>query len=82
MDYTPKIPKTELRHGAYYTGHCRNATLARWHGPEQQFYHWRSKFGMRFIETIRAPEDEQQYDVFVAEHETMNTETIPFPEEE
>ena len=68
-DYTAKIPKAELKHGAYYTGQCRNAVIARWNADEQVFYHWRTKFGTKFLETIPAPEDETRYDVFVAEAE-------------
>lgn len=66
-DYTPVIPKAELVDGAYYEGRCRNATVARWDGTHQCFVHWRTKFGSRFLETIRAPEDDQIFDVFVAE---------------
>ena len=40
------------------------------------FYYWRTKFGSKFIETIACPEDEQYYDVFVAE------ELIENPKEE
>lgn len=78
-DYTPKIPKEQLKHGAYYEGRCRNATVARWNADEQQFYHWRRKFGTVFIETIRCPEDEKQFDVFVTEREIETPEKeIPF----
>jgi len=79
IDYTPKIPKCELIHGAYYTGRCRNATVARWNANEQVFYHWRTKFTMKFIEEINCPEDETQYDVFVAESVCDEPEeVIPF----
>lgn len=54
----------ELEHGAYYAGHCRNAKLARWDADTQQFFHWRVKFGQRFVERIRHPEHEDRYDVF------------------
>jgi len=73
--YEPVIPKAELVHGAYYKGRCRNATEARWHEKDQCFYHWRYKFGW-FIETIKAPEDDKVYDVFIAE------ERIETPEKE
>jgi hypothetical protein len=80
-DYTPKIPKSELVHGAYYLGRCRNARIARWNAEFQLFFHWRTKFGQRFVETIRAPEDDQVYDVFVAEEiVTSVDEEIPFRE--
>lgn len=57
------IPKAQLRVGAYYVGACRNASVARWTGTE--FRHWRRKFGIDFIETIRHPEDDQTFDCFV-----------------
>jgi hypothetical protein len=74
LDYTPKIAKAELEHGAYYTGRCRNASLARWNAETQCFVHWRSKFGSRFTEEIKHPEDEQHFDVFVVEAKTENPE--------
>jgi len=79
-DYTPKVTKEELIHGHYYKGRCRNATEARWNEPENRFYHWRTKFGYRFIETICCPEDESIYDVFVTEEwiGPKGTEEIPF----
>jgi len=81
-NYEPVIPKEDLIHGAYYRGRCRNASIARWNGETQEFYHWRTKFGNRFIETIQCPEDEEHYDVFVAEKLIENpTEEIPFGDE-
>jgi len=67
MNYDPIIPKNQLVHGAYYRGSCRNASIARWNREEQRFYHWRFKFGNTFIETIKCPEDDGYYDVFIAE---------------
>jgi hypothetical protein len=61
------IAKADLLHGVYYTGTCRNATVARWNAEDQRFYHWRTKFADRFVETIRHPDDEAQFDVFVPE---------------
>lgn len=60
------LRKETLEHGAYYRGTCRNAELARWHGPAQRFVHWRAKFGQRFLEAIRHPVDEPHFDVFLA----------------
>jgi uncharacterized protein (DUF433 family) len=62
----PILTKGLLRHGAYYKGRCRNATIARWNGEEQCFYHWRDKLGRIFIQTIRYPTDELEpwWDVF------------------
>ena len=74
MDYTPKITKADLEHGAYYRGRCRNATLARWNAERQCFVHWRSKFGSTFLEEIRHPEDDKHFDVFVVEEKTENPE--------
>lgn len=78
-EYDPVIPKSQLVHGVYYKGRCRNADEARWNGEKQLFYHWRTKFGFKFVETINCPEDEQHFDVFVAE-ELLDkpTEEIPF----
>lgn len=70
------IPKSELRHGAYYRGSCRNATIARWNAEKQLFYHWRTKWGLIFLETIKHRDDDDRYDVFDA------FEEIPPPEKE
>ena len=67
MDYTPKIAKKDLEHGAYYAGRCRNANEARWNADRQCFVHWRTKFDNTFLEEIRHPEDEKMFDVFVVE---------------
>ena len=81
LDYDPVIPKADLIDGAYYRGRCRNATVARWNGEKQIFFHWRYKFGNKFVETIHCPEDEARYDVFVAEELITNPiEEIPFEE--
>lgn len=73
------MDKSELKHGAYYFGRCRNACVARWNAEEQQFYHWRTKFGSRFVETIKHPDDDRVFDVFVAKEEvTWGTDEIPF----
>jgi hypothetical protein len=69
LNYDPIIPKTALKHGAYYKGICRNATVARWDGIVERFYHWRSKVGAVFVEDICCPEDDKYFDVFVAEVE-------------
>lgn len=61
------IAKLDLVHGAYYSGHCRNATVARWNAERQVFLHWRTKFGQAFVEEIKHPDDEQRYDVFEPE---------------
>ena len=75
-DYTPIIEKKELKHGAYYEGVCRNASVARWNAVGSVFHHWRTKFGQTYLEEIRCPEDDPHYDVFVA------TKEIPTPTKE
>jgi hypothetical protein len=65
-NYTGGLKKHELEDGAYYEGICRNATEARWNAEHQEFVHWRTKFNMRFLESIRHFEDETRYDVFTA----------------
>ena len=77
MDYTPKIAKADLVHGAYYQGRCRNATIARWNADDEQFYHWRYKFGW-FVDKICHPEDEADFDVFVVEAVCEPEKEIPF----
>jgi len=73
-DYTPKIAKKDLKHGVYYAGDCRNTEIARWNAEDENFYHWRYKFGDCFIETIKHPEDDDRYDVFIVERELDPTE--------
>ena len=61
------MDKSDLVHGEYYSGQCRNATVARWNAEHQCFIHWRTKFGFTFLETIKHPDDDQVYDVFLVE---------------
>jgi len=76
------LPKSALRHGAYYIGRCRNACVARWDATEQCFYHWREKFGRVFIEKIKHPVDESEFDVFrVLEELVAPKFDIPFDED-
>jgi hypothetical protein len=78
--YTAKIAKKDLIDGAYYKGTCRNASEARWSAKDNCFYHWRTKFGDTFIESISHPEDDEVYDVFVVESLLEKpTEEIPLP---
>jgi len=79
MNYIPKIKKEDLKHGHYYKGRCRNASVARWNADKQCFIHWRTKFMDTFLEEIKCPEDEAYYDVFVTDHELETVEKeIPF----
>ena len=70
--YEPKIKKEDLEIGAYYNGHCRNTTIARWNG--EVFLYWRNKFGHTFLEEIKCPEDDDYYDVFIAETKLNDVE--------
>lgn len=72
------IPKSELKHGAYYAGECRNAGIARWNAETQEFTYWRYKFGDEFTETIKHPEDDDGHDLFLPEAETEEERHIPF----
>lgn len=57
--------KSDLVDGEYYYGHCRNAKCAKWSQAEQEFTYIRTKFGDRFPETIKHPEDDDGFDLFV-----------------
>ena len=79
LDYTAKIDKKDLVHGAYYYGRCRNASIARWDAKIQRFFYWRNKFGESFIEEICHPEDDGMFDVFVVQKEIdPPVKKIPF----
>lgn len=58
------IAKNDLKHGAYYLGECRNATVARWDDLNECFVYLRHKFGRVYAETILHPDDDKVYDVF------------------
>lgn len=82
-DYTgrPLLPRRQLRHGRYYKGRCRNATIARWHGEEGRFYHWRVKFDRVYLQTIRYPTDQEEpwWDIFFVVEELPGCKfEIPF----
>ena len=51
------IKKADLIDGAYYAGHCRNASIARWNASKNEFFYIRSKFGSEFVESLPCPED-------------------------
>lgn len=76
------ITKQELIHGEYYYGFCRNANTARWNAERNKFYHWRDKFGQRFVETINHYEDDNGFDTFKPRQLIdYGTPKIPFPSE-
>ena len=62
-----KVPKSELVHGAYYIGHCRNSEIARWNAITSRFVYRRHTFGHEFLEEIHHSEDYCGYDVFIVE---------------
>ncbi len=68
------LAKDTLKDQAYYAGRCRNATVAQWHADKAVFTYWRTKFGARFIEEIRHPEDDAQFDVFIPVREATASE--------
>ena len=76
IDYTPKIKKEDLQDGVYYNGRCRNASVAVWDATRQRFYHHRTKFGSTYVDSILCPEDDDKYDVFVAESICENPEMV------
>lgn len=59
------IPKANLINGQLYQGYCRNATEAVWDEPNQNFIYQRTKFNNTFPETIKHPEDDNGFDIFV-----------------
>lgn len=71
--------KSELEHGAYYSGRCRNADEARWDADKERFVYWRTKWGTTFLEEICHPDDDQVYDVFTPDYRLKNpVRDIPF----
>ncbi len=90
MAFVPRIKKylakSELVHGTYYAGSCRNAEVARWNANTNQFVYQRRKFDFVFADSIEHPEDFQGTDVFypqkVCEPEPHQIVTEGFPEDE
>jgi hypothetical protein len=76
------IPKQFLVDKNYYAGKCRNAVIARWDAATNQFYHWRTKFGKTFIETIEYWDPEGRFDQFIPVFDVGPDfpEAIPIPE--
>ena len=73
------LPKNQLKHGQYYYGTHRNGHTCRWNAEDEHFYYWRYKFGGRFVETIRHPEDDDGFALFYPQHEIdYDVEEIPF----
>ena len=66
------IPKSGLKHGAYYRGRCRNSCIARWDSVTAKFYYWREKLGDIYTEAIEHPEDFNGFDVFTPRGEVQS----------
>lgn len=63
--YKTCIPKHELQDNVYYTGECRNSSIAKWNKERDTFTYTRYKFGDTFIEEIQHPDDSKgDFDVF------------------
>lgn len=74
---TQFLSKDKLTVGAYYIGFCRNANVTRWDG--KQFWYWRRKFNLVFLEPISHPDDEPYFDVFQAVAEVKPEEVKDIP---
>jgi hypothetical protein len=72
------LAKSELTHGQYYRGRCRNTSVARWCASTKSghpvFLYVRRKFGDAFVEEIQHPEDDRGFDLFYPFEVTEPTE--------
>lgn len=59
------IAKKDLKDGTQYAGSCRNAYVAKWDARKQEFNYLRTKFGETFAESIKHPEDDNRFDLFI-----------------
>lgn len=59
------IKLSDIKDGEVYLGSCRNSEIARWSAEDNQFIHWRCKWGSVYEEKINHPENSDGYDVFV-----------------
>lgn len=71
--------KSDLIDGEYYYGDCRNAKCARWSQADQEFTYMRTKFDSVFPETIKHPEDDDGFDLFVPYFRCYPTEAELVP---
>lgn len=76
------VRKSDLVDGEYYFGSCRNSNCARWDAEKQEFTYMRTKFGTRFPETIKHPEDDDGFDLFVPYFRCYPTEADLVPPDE
>ena len=59
------IVKKDLKDLRYYLGVCRNSHIAIWSKEENSFYYTRYKLGKFFTESIKHPEDDDGFDLFI-----------------
>lgn len=71
------IPKKDLEDGEYYMGSCRNSEYAIWAAKLNCFIYKRTKFGSSFPETIKHPEDDDGYDLFLPFRHLSARKEIP-----
>jgi hypothetical protein len=60
----PAVLVEPFIHGAYYRGHCRNASIARYNAETNRFVYWRQKFGDVFAEDIHHAGNDDGFDIF------------------
>jgi hypothetical protein len=68
------LHKQDLKDGAYYLGHCRNAVVAMWSASDNCFVYMRKKFSLRYPEKIFHPEDDNGFDLFIPLEKTIPKE--------
>lgn len=66
------IPKSKLKVGQHYLGHCRNSNNAVWKGDH--FEYERYKWGTYYTDKINHFEDDDGFDLFVPLLECSNPE--------
>ena len=74
IDVKDMIAKKDLKSSRYYIGVCRNSHVAKWNSKEECFHYMRTKFSKTFCETIKHPEDDDGWDLFIP------YELIPSPQ--
>lgn len=74
------IKKSDLEHGRYYRGKCRNSKIAVWSGTQGKFWYMRTKWSATFPEKINHPEDDNGFDLFVPTELATPTEAEVVPE--
>ena len=60
----PPVLAAPFVHGAYYRGHCRNASIARYNAETDRFVYMRHKFSTVFSEDIHHAGNDDGFDLF------------------